>query len=863
MSEAPSQAWPVNENVSFVNREEIFKYLNVLFYGIEWNERRWIGLRGIGEKGTKQEGDFREDRFISPLESGCSERIYETAIRYAKHHVAFFCVPCVLREQRGTAANVELFTCLVADLDSGNTTDKLNHMADHVGPPTMVVSSGGVTPEGTDKFHVYYRLDIPTDDIQRVVMLRDEIAKKCGGDPMFGLGVKSNPFGRAHQPIRVAGSCHAKNGVARAVRIIHLNENQVYTLDGIEQAIHAMQYGPWFTPEEVENATVERQESLPFSASAEQGKGPAINETLTKPVYEGGTDTTRWGEFSKVAGHYVRMVRDSHMTTDEALEKTQGWVLANMMPPWPPARVDKEFWAIHSRDVQTNGSMPKPSQAPATIPTPQNIVPYSQAPLIAPQNFGDDLRAWAAWRWVSGDKPHHEFLVDRFIVRGEAHLYVSEGGAGKTYQLLDLGMKVAAYEPAKALGIDLYWNGFKITGGGPVVAIFNEDSRKEIHIRLVEIDQQGLIQMAGDNFFPLPMGDLIGSFPLAVHDSRSGTSASHPAWDDLLKKIKAVCPNPAMVIIDTLNSVSHADENSAIGTNEMMREGKRVCSELRCSLVMTHHLRKPGNEPIRSLEELKEAIRGSSALVNAFRVCFGMFKAIDYDRRMKAMGLKAVKNALWRFGIVKANINGLFIGEKTLLRAANGMLEDCTDMDKYNSVNGAERMAWLVLAIKLAARAGHPYVSGGKNAKNGLYARRSELPVILRKVGDSEFRVLLENALQEGLLVLTAKGGKEKKWIDGPDGLLSIDSPDGEIKEGSYNPPDFSQYIYRPGDHVVLHKDEQPLPFQNGVSPIMDAEKPTENLGLWAVHMTAAANDTSRASTPAPLMHAKGAPIDD
>lgn len=870
MSDTALQPWPVNDNVSFINQDEIIQYLHVIFGGVEWNESRWINLRGIGEKGTRQEGKFQQDIFLSPLEPGCRERIFEAATRFARHHVAFFCAPCVLREQRGTAANVELFTVLIADLDTGDTNAKLQHMADHMGHPTMVVSSGGVTDLGTDKVHVYYKLDVPSDDIQGIVGLRDLMAKKCGGDSMFGLGVKSNPYGRAHQPIRVAGTCHAKHAKPRSVRILHLNENQIYTLEGLAAAIESMPFGPWFTPEEVEKATVDRQTklSLSFGPEMESTAAPAgsIDKTLTQAVYEGGDDVTRWGEFSKVAGHYVRMIREGRISAEEALESTQGWTLANMKPAWPPGRVDKEFWAIHSKDLLHNGPMPKlkTAELPAPDAPPAAVAPAQTYPNphIAPSMPSDNgLLAWAAWRWVKGPKPEHKFLVDRLLIQGEPHLFVGEGGCGKTYQILDLGLKVAAYERAKSEGIDLFWNGQKVVGGGTVIEILNEDSKNEIHIRLMEIDSQNLINAAGDNLIPLPMSNIVGTFPLVERDSKTGQSISSVQWSHLLASIKAICPNPALVIIDTFNSVAHGDENAAIATNEMMREAKRVCSELGAALVITHHLRKPkGDQPIRSLEELGEAIRGSSAIVSAFRICFGMFKAIDYDRRMKAMGLKPVKNAMWRFGIAKANINGLMRGEKTLLRAGNGMLEDCTDADKFNAVNGAERMAWLVLAIRLAARNGHPYASGGKNAKNGLYARRAEMPSPLKKIGASEFSILVENALQEGLLVVSAFGGKDKKWLDEPGGLIATNDPDAAVNEGSYTPPEFGDFIYRPGDCVVLHKDEQPLPFQNGIGPeIPTAPEGIENVGLWQAHMAHAAQDM----TPPKVTHMKGAKLDD
>lgn len=860
----PHVRFPIKENSSLVDEGQIFQYLHVLFSNVEWHERRWLNLRGIGEKGTRQETTFHNDVFLNPSEPGARERLLEMAHRYAQHHVAFFCVPCVLREPRGTSANVELFTALVADLDSGNTLEKLAHLERHLGPATMVVASGGITMEGTDKIHVYYKLDRPCDNVPLIVQLRDAMARKAGGDKQFGIGVESNPYGRAHQPIRIAGSCHAKSGKARGVRISVLRESSVYTIEGITAAVEAMPPGPWFTPEQAAAAVAVPTPGLTFAPDMD-GTPSNITTSLTEKVYEGGDDKTRWSEFSKVAGHYIRMAREARMSTDSALEATQGWVLANMVPPWPDHRVEKEFRALLHRDTFSNGPMPKapapaldirppapiapPSPVSAPNPTPVSHLPVTvSSQLVATHPVPtpvEGILAWAAHRWVTDPKPTHRFLVDRLVIQGEPHLFVSEGGAGKTYQVLDLAMKIAAYDQAKKHGITLSWCGQEIKAGGRVVAILNEDSQNELHIRMKEIDQLGLIAAAHDNLIVLPMASICGAFPLVERDQRTGQSVSSPAWTHLLDALAALPGETVLLAIDTFNSVAHGDENSAIATNEMMREARKATARLRCALMMTHHLRKmQADQPIRSLAELGDAIRGSSAIQAAFRICFGMFRAVDYDRRMKAMGLRPQKDSLWRFGIAKCNINGLFRGEKTLLRAGNGLLEDVTDGDKYNAVNTAEREAWLILSVVMAARKGHPYSNGGKTAKSGLYSRRAELPPILRKVGSSEFSILIENALQDGKLVLSAKGSKDKKWLDEPGGLIATDDPDAVINAGAYTPEDFNDYVYRPADKIVLHKDSFVEPFQNGIGPGQAmASAIVDHPEIWRQHMKGAVDD--------------------
>jgi hypothetical protein len=75
---------------------------------------------------------------------------------WARNAIATFVIPAVLREQKGTAENVSLFTNILADLDSGDTDEKLAFMRQHIGEPSMVIRSGGTTEAGTAKRHVYY-----------------------------------------------------------------------------------------------------------------------------------------------------------------------------------------------------------------------------------------------------------------------------------------------------------------------------------------------------------------------------------------------------------------------------------------------------------------------------------------------------------------------------------------------------------------------------------------------------------------------------------------------------------------------------------------------------------------------------------
>jgi hypothetical protein len=130
---------------------------------------------------------------------------------------------------------------VVVDLDTGDIAAKRAHLERHLGAPTMVVESGGMTSEGQRKCHVWWALTEPAegDDIRRVCRLRGDIAAKVGGDMHFRS---------AHQPIRVAGSVYYKNSLETQVRIVELIAERERDLAEFIDAVTDMPPAQWPAP---------------------------------------------------------------------------------------------------------------------------------------------------------------------------------------------------------------------------------------------------------------------------------------------------------------------------------------------------------------------------------------------------------------------------------------------------------------------------------------------------------------------------------------------------------------------------------------------------------------------------------------
>jgi hypothetical protein len=796
MTDIEKPPYPLSDNLALVDEEAVKDYLDMLFQRVFWKPHHFVCIRGIGEKGTWQEGKFRSDEWVQPgLDEFPDEELAGTAMRHARTwaqwHVAAFIVPAVLKEARGTSQAVDLFTALVVDLDSGDTNAKAAWLDANIGTPSMVVASGGTTELGTPKLHVYYVLDEPEGDIAAVVEARHQLALKAGGDLQFGRGTPDNPLGRAHQPIRIPGTVHAKNGNAQASRLLFAS-GPLYDFQILAESIRRAPAGPWMVSDE------------PAPPPSGFLFGPTLNHhadmeaMLLESIQEGGEGKdTRWSRFNAVAGHYIALARKGEIGVDEAKARTYGWMLAQMVPPWPDARFDREWHGLVEHDRRSKGPMPAAAQ-PAAPPAP--TVEELKA---APEKISVERRLenWAMHLWTQGEPPPREFLVDGLVLAGMPHLFVAEGGAGKTFAALDLCIKIASREEDE----DTRWLGQRVRGAGTVVMLTTEDDKDELWRRAHTLDPDGRRFKAGKRLIVMPTLNSGGGFTMAER-AKDGRTVPSRDWAELLAQLEMI-PDLKLVVIDTLNSTLHGEENSATIINEYVRMIHPICGKLGAALLLTHHIRKQNNQaggqnrPIASQEDMFNAIRGSSALPAAFRAVLGLWHSHDFGKRMRALGIEPKAKHLWRFGVLKANNPEMMDGMRFLLRNELGTLDDVTEQVRNASTNlEAQRAAWLVAAVKAAAAAGRPYLHGKKDAASGVYQRRSEMHPLLRErdFGRVKLAELVDELVADGELVVRevpwrdARGrAKLHPTLDVPDGQYATGQAPDVDPEAVYEAPDW------------------------------------------------------------------------
>ena len=303
-----------------------------------------IPVRGFVEQGQGIDADARPHNIWIPADGAAPDRLGTYAAWAAREGRAVYVIPGTVAEHgQARAEHVLQMQAVVVDLDAGDIEAKLAHLVRHLGPPTLLVESGGRTAEGVAKLHAWWRLTEPAEgeDLTRLCRLRGEIADKVGGDPHFRS---------AHQPIRVPGTVHRKHGAARLVGIRGHDPRREVDLAEFAEAVAAMPVLP----------------GLEAPPAAAQGSRPGLDAILTTPVRTGAQDAwTRFQGASAAIGHFVRMVHEGRLTPDEGWAAMCGYNAACLRPAWPVERLKAEAEAIWALHVERNGPAAAPRRGAA------------------------------------------------------------------------------------------------------------------------------------------------------------------------------------------------------------------------------------------------------------------------------------------------------------------------------------------------------------------------------------------------------------------------------------------------------------------------------------------------------------------
>jgi hypothetical protein len=807
------------------NRADLATYLEMLFGYMEPGEENFayaIALRGVGEKGTSGEGGFIEAQIVPPLQSQTQvDLILGHVQRWSAHKRASFIVPAAvapsaLSDNKATEDRILQFPTMCVDLDQGETEKALAHAVKYMGQASMVVHSGGITAEGHPKMHVYWRFSEPSSFVSRIAQARKQLALKLGGDAAFG---------RSTQVIRLPGSVYSKNGLERPCWIASQSSAEYESGENLQviadmPAVEGIQLDTSKLPV-TSQFYISAGGGLDFGAF-KAAKGdladdkPDIGKSLVSDIHEGGgPDGNRWGELSRVAGLYIKQARDGLIKMSDARGMSNAWMQLHMKPPYPPQKFETEFNKLVDVDARNHGPLidgvvlpfargGNPNKSP-----PDDMVEQQDGSFAAPLKLDD----WDYSQWNDDQRPTRKFLVPGLIQMGKSVLLAAEGGAGKTFLLLDLAAKIAMHDASYLQS----WCGMPLAddAGGTVAMVTTEDDEEEIKIRLSDIltkEQRARIKQR-KTFKILPTINAGGAFALVERQRAQGPARVSERWKVVLDQLKTY-DNLKLVIIDTLNTTLHGEENSATVINEYVQAAASVvCGEKKAALIITHHIRKPGaNVKIYTADDMKAAIRGSSALIGAFRCVIGVWAAPDYKARLSQMGMQPKRGQLYNLSVVKANNPEMAYDMRALLRQPSGLLSDITEKEKV-LVAGAtnELSAWVVKAAEYAAEKMHPFSCKAmeKRPPNG---RRHQLPPPLHALTERAIKTLVEKLIEDGRLVqCNPAGQKTYNYLDVPGGPLARAdaAEDGTLYKVSggkdFEPPDWlTAFAYHVAEQRIV-----------------------------------------------------------
>jgi hypothetical protein len=281
-----------------------------------------------------------------------------------------------------------------------------------------------------------------------------------------------------------------------------------------------------------------------------------------------------------------------------------------------------------------------------------------------------DLLQWTADRYAGEARPI-TWLCRGTIPLGVPALIAAMGGLGKSYLAPDLALQVAAgvaglEQPRKILG-------GRIAIEGTAVVVTAEDSFDAVHRRLNRIDPRARRLRHPKRMIVLPLPDAGGPRPLIATNGK--TLARTPFFNDLKLQLGQLS-ELRLVVIDPLQAFVVADVNADPAAAQFLWSAMaELTAATGATVLLTHHMRKDGMLRIADGDDAREAIRGTTALVDGARLAYALWKLDEETARplCDALAIPFERGRIVRGAVVKANDEADH-NAHTYVREATGLL---------------------------------------------------------------------------------------------------------------------------------------------------------------------------------------------
>ncbi len=363
---------------------------------------------------------------------------------------------------------------------------------------------------------------------------------------------------------------------------------------------------------------------------------------------------------------------------------------------------------------------------------------------VRPAKRSLDLADWFATRYA-GDAPEQRFLIESAVPLGVVSILAAMGDTGKGMIALDLALLVATGNPrAASVSPEPMALGGAVRAFGAAVVLTAEDDEAEVHRRLDRLDPERHRLERPERLIVVPLPNAGGPIPLVIAGKDGLEATEHFARvRDQIARIADL----KLVVLDPLSSFMHADINADPAAGSFATGLlASLATETGAAVIVAHHMRKPqGNRPIASVEQARDAVRGTSAIVDGVRLVYALWPAPEEHRDyvFKALDEPVARNVVFQGAVVKAN-GPADRTIRTYLRAPTGLLVDVTARLRAHRRPEQDLMDALVEAIARAAENGHPFTHTGAP---GLFRQRHRLPVVFHNIGRNRIEALTQDLL--------------------------------------------------------------------------------------------------------------------
>ena len=284
----------------------------------------------------------------------------------------------------------------------------------------------------------------------------------------------------------------------------------------------------------------------------------------------------------------------------------------------PPFDELEEPWrSVYRAVVESPAGLEKPAVLAALADRPDRDAVLGAILAAVP---GERL-AFPSLRDIAGSLPPIRWLWPAWIPLGMITLLGAVPGAGKSYLALDLARRVIAGEP--------FPDGSPQPLSGASVIYVDAESVPQIlseRARLWQMDTSRLYLMR-------PAGRLFIDF---------GDGADRDRLVEMALQLQ-----PALIVVDSLSSISSKGENNVEDVRELLGFLNRLALDAQCGLLLIHHLRKRSPLPLMDTLTVDD-FRGSSHIIAMSRSVMGL--------SIVQTGAEPDRNGPRRLEIVKTNL---------------------------------------------------------------------------------------------------------------------------------------------------------------------------------------------------------------